>query len=127
MPRFVILRHEPGPQSTMGLHWDLMFEVGGVLRTWALADEPGYHAAIPARQLPDHRLDYLEIEGEISGGRGTVSRWDAGEYQASLSRDANFQREFSARLDSPRFRGKVTLRPATEQSAAWECRFFPAD
>jgi hypothetical protein len=30
--------------------------------------------------LPDHRTIYLDYEGPISGGRGEVSRWDAGHF-----------------------------------------------
>ena len=33
----------------------------------------------PARELPAHRRVYLDYEGEVSGGRGTVRRWDRGE------------------------------------------------
>jgi hypothetical protein len=35
---------------------------------------------IAAEGLGDHRLDYLEYEGPVSGGRGTVSRWDRGSF-----------------------------------------------
>jgi hypothetical protein len=81
MPRFVILRHETPPGRGRGLHWDLMLECGGVLRTWALAEEPEAGKSIAAEQLPDHRLDYLHYEGPVSQNRGTVSRWDNGEYK----------------------------------------------
>jgi len=81
MPRFVILRHET-PNSARGpVHWDLMLEQGTVLRTWALAEEPSAGRDIAASQLPDHRLAYLDYEGPISGDRGSITRWDAGEYQ----------------------------------------------
>jgi len=33
-----------------------------------------------AEQLPDHRRLYLDYEGSISGGRGTVTEWDSGSY-----------------------------------------------
>src|SRR5882724_3306447 len=66
MPRFVILRHETPPGFARPAHWDFMLECGGVLRTWEMAD---------------HRLAYLEYEGEVPGGRGTVSRWDEGRYE----------------------------------------------
>jgi hypothetical protein len=56
-----------------------MLEAGTALRTWALESEPEPGQAIAARQLPDHRSEYLRYEGPISGGRGTVSRWDWGE------------------------------------------------
>jgi len=81
MPRFVILRHDPGENSSHPCHWDFMLEQGSVLRTWALASEPCIGLSIPARQLPDHRLAYLDYEGEVSGGRGTVTRWDSGTFE----------------------------------------------
>jgi hypothetical protein len=62
-----------------GVHWDLLVEDGPSLRTWALDALPGAGADIPARALPPHRLIYLDYEGPISGGRGEVRRWDAGE------------------------------------------------
>lgn len=80
MPRFVILRHEPGPQSTRPLHWDLLFEFGDSLRSWAVEREPVRGQSIPALQLPDHRHAYLDYEGIVSGGRGTVAAWDRGEF-----------------------------------------------
>ena len=77
MPRFVILEHDY-PE----LHWDLMLEAGAALRTWRLAAPPQVLGErIAATALPDHRLHYLDYEGPISGGRGTVKRWDAGSYE----------------------------------------------
>lgn len=79
MPRFVILEHDY-PE----LHWDLMLEAGEVLHTWRLAQAPENSAeAIPATALGDHRRLYLDYEGPVSGGRGTVRRWDAGEFVAA--------------------------------------------
>ena len=73
--RFVVLRHDWN-----GTHWDLMIErePGGPLLTWAIerAITPGI--PLPARRLVDHRSAYLDYEGEISGGRGFVVRWDQG-------------------------------------------------
>ncbi|MFO0796437.1 MAG: DNA polymerase ligase N-terminal domain-containing protein [Gemmataceae bacterium] len=74
MPRFVVLSHDwPEP------HFDLLLEAGPVLRAWRLRGEPGA-AAVPAEPNADHRLMYLDYEGPVSGGRGTVTRWDAGTF-----------------------------------------------
>ena len=81
MPRFVILRHAAPPEFSRPDHYDLMFEQGQVLWTWACAklpDESG--SAVEAERLPDHRPLYLDFEGEVSGGRGVVRRVDDGEY-----------------------------------------------
>ena len=75
MARYVILTHDhPFP------HWDLMLEAGGVLRTWRLLSEPGPGRVVWAERLADHRIAYLEYEGPVSGGRGSVARWDYGTY-----------------------------------------------
>ncbi len=75
MPRYVILEHDHPV-----LHWDFMLASGGVLRTWRLETIPVADCDIRAEPLPDHRLHYLDYEGPVSGDRGTVFRWDAGEY-----------------------------------------------
>ncbi|MBW3540808.1 MAG: hypothetical protein KY476_11095 [Planctomycetes bacterium] len=76
MPRFVVLTH-----NHPTLHWDFMLEVGEVLRTWRLSAPPDVGGVIEAVPLGDHRLAYLEYEGLVSGGRGRVTRWDAGQYE----------------------------------------------
>jgi hypothetical protein len=71
--RFVILEHR-----WEGVHWDFLVEDGPTLRTWAV-DRPIVEGEdLPARSLPPHRRIYLDHEGEVSGGRGTVRRWDSG-------------------------------------------------
>ena len=85
MPRYVILHHElpAGAALTGGRtsHWDLMLEHDGVLRTWAIPVEPSSPLSCDAERLVDHRIQYLDYEGPITGNRGHVTRWDAGEYQ----------------------------------------------
>ena len=80
MPRFVLQHHVFAPDDE---HWDLMFEVGAVLRTWSLASPLDDPSQLPtcARQLGDHRIDYLEYEGQVSGDRGRVEIHDRGTYR----------------------------------------------
>jgi hypothetical protein len=75
MPRFVILEHDH-PE----LHWDFMLEAGAVLRTWRLTAPPQSGPIVDAAACFDHRLHYLNYEGPVSGGRGSVHRWDAGSF-----------------------------------------------
>ena len=102
MPRFVLLYHDCPPNYERASHWDFMLESGDVLRTWALERLPrdwqAAHAAnrcgpselssacadnsVAAMQLGDHRRDYLELEGPLSGNRGTVMRVAAGTYRS---------------------------------------------
>jgi hypothetical protein len=71
--RFAVLTHD-----WPFLHWDFLVERGGELAAWRLLAEPRAGEDIPAELNPPHRLFYLDYEGPVSGGRGTVSRWDAG-------------------------------------------------
>jgi len=76
MPRFVILRHD----APRGLHFDFMLERGGVLVTWALREPPEPGAEITGEALFDHRLEFLDYQGPLSGGQGSVTRWDRGTF-----------------------------------------------
>jgi len=75
MPRFVVLEHD-----YPDLHWDLMLESGEMLMTWSLLPQPFGEFRCPAKRLPDHRKRYLDYEGKVSGGRGSVRRVDAGTF-----------------------------------------------
>lgn len=92
MARFVVLRHDCPDGSA---HYDWMIE-----RTDPAAD-PGHHmltfrvAVLPTRaeafeaeRIADHRAAYLDFEGAIPGGRGSVARVDAGEARIETLTDA---------------------------------------
>ncbi|HWY86049.1 MAG TPA: DNA polymerase ligase N-terminal domain-containing protein [Gemmataceae bacterium] len=103
MPRFVILEHDHPT-----LHWDLMLEAGLVLRTWRLAKPPEISGpSIEASPLADHRVFYLDYEGPLSGQRGSVRRWDSGEYEPVAEIEG---REIRIRLMGQRLHGMATLR-----------------
>jgi hypothetical protein len=109
MPRFVVLEHA----GLRGVHWDFMLERGTVLRTWALRESPQAGKTIAAEALADHRLAYLEFEGPISGGRGTVTRWDQGPYELLAESPAGLELSLAGK----RISGRVRL---THSSAGWE-------
>jgi hypothetical protein len=119
--RFVILRHDCPDGYKPGVHWDLMLEDGGRLRTWALAAEPTAEVTIAAEQLPDHRLAYLDYEGPISGNRGVVSRWDFGSYEL-----LNVAGDLQLSLIGRQLRGQVTLRRDPSNAVAWTFKLSPA-
>ena len=102
MPRYVILEHDHP-----ALHWDFMLEAGDALRTWRLAECPQPGRVIPAEPVFDHRLVYLDYEGPVSGGRGSVSRWDFG----SFTWLADTPEVVTVALAGSRCRGVATLRP----------------
>lgn len=108
MPRFVILEHDH-PR----LHWDLMLETGDVLRTWRLAAPPALGVAVAALELPHHRPAYLDYEGPVSGGRGTVVRWDAGSFTAAADEPGHLLLS----LEGGRCRGRAVLRRGSGE--AW--------
>ena len=78
MTRFVILHHRLPPGGDRQSHWDLMIECEGELLTWALDESPKLNSRISAIELANHRLDYLQYEGPVSGGRGDVRRVESG-------------------------------------------------
>jgi len=115
VPRFVVLQHD----SPAGLHWDFMLELQGVLKTWALDGSPDDPNSRTARPLPDHRLHYLDYEGEVSGGRGQVVCWDRGQYEL-LSRNDN---AWEVRLAGQKLVGRASLQrdDGTQQGdQAWQ-------
>jgi|SRR6056297_2981155 len=91
--RFVVLWHQVPPSHlgsagtasgrTAESHYDLMFEVGNSLRTWATPIWPlPIGQPMPATELAPHRRHYLDYEGPISANRGTVQRMAAGRFLA---------------------------------------------
>lgn len=111
MLRFAILEHD-GPR---GLHWDFLLETGEALSTWALAEAPDCAGPIDAESLAEHRIEYLDYEGPISGNRGTVTRWDSGTYQFIRQTD----HELVLSLDGQRLRGTATLARVGDDARRW--------
>ena len=109
--RFVILRHD----DTRGGHFDLMFEVGDVLKTWALTQPPQTGIKIECKTLADHRLAYLDYEGPLSGGRGTVARWDCGTFSIEHQNDA----EWVVHLAGKQVSGQAILRRSPDDGNRW--------
>mgnify|MGYP000947731770 CR=1 FL=1 len=117
MPRFVVLQHD-APQ---GRHWDFMLEAQESLTTWSLADLPNAPPTVAARAIPDHRLAYLEYEGPISGGRGSVTRWDQGTYEL---RRYDWD-EVVAVVAGEHLIGEVTLKRSPGNPNEWTFSFVP--
>ena len=107
-----------------------MLEHAGVLLTWELQTLPGPWAealgetgsgageAVEARRLPDHRVAYLEIEGPVSGGRGSVRRCDRGELELEVGEDG-----VNASLTGDHLWGQIELRE--EDDTRWVLAVSP--
>src|SRR5262245_38278745 len=121
MPRFVVLLHETPPGYPRGRHYDLMLEQDGALWTWAINALPcAGGEAIPAERLPDHRLAYLECEGDVAGNRGSVSRIDRGACElVSAAAD-----EIRLRVAGAILTGTLTLSPPLAGSGNWTLRLL---
>lgn len=116
--RFVVLRHELPDTAARPSHWDLMLEVPGALRTWALEAPPALGTTTWADALPDHRLAYLDYEGPVSGNRGEVHRFDHGTFEW-IQDNAH---SVVVRLQGERFQGIVRC---DKQEKRWRVAFLP--
>lgn len=114
--RFVVQHHE----LSAGGHWDLMLEGDAALATWQLAEPPNVAAGSPvsARRIGDHRKAYLDYEGPVSGGRGTVRIADAGRCEVM---EAGSQ-VWRFRLDGRILRGTFELVRQGPDPQAWVLR-----
>jgi hypothetical protein len=132
--RFVLLRHEMPASAVRASHWDLMLESQGGLLTWEFPSLPhappplGFNA-LGIRRLPDHRLEYLEFEGPISGNRGFVEREDYGEF--TLRNSSHWPGKWIALLTGQRYLIELLLTardlgPVAEEASGGEViRFAP--
>jgi hypothetical protein len=121
MSRFVILYHDTPQDYGRGPHFDLMLEGGAALRTYALPHWLATGETVSCEQLADHRLAYLDYEGPISGGRGQVTRHDAGEYEIVKETSQTLV----LRLHGQRLKGTLTLQRLAD-SQQWGATWQPA-
>ncbi len=78
-PYFVIQEHT----RPEGVHWDLMLQLGDVLRTWRLSVPPEQiqNEPIPAEKIADHPLRFLSYEGPVQNNTASVKIADRGSFK----------------------------------------------
>jgi hypothetical protein len=86
--RYTILWHDGIAEP----HFDLMFQTrpGSALATWRSLAWP-IERETPLVRLKDHRRDFLEYEGELTGHRGRVRRVAGGTCELSIGQNAIWQ------------------------------------
>ena len=111
-PVFVVQRHRAS-----SLHYDLRFEIDGVLASWAVSNGPTLDPSVRrmAIHVEDHPIEYLDFEGTIPPGQygaGDVIVWDWGTWTPEETDDpaaAVANGELKFRLNGERLRGRFTL------------------
>lgn len=110
--RFVVQRHR-----ARRLHYDLRFEIDGVLVSWAVPRGPTLDpkARRMAVHVEDHPIEYLDFEGVIPPGQyggGDVIVWDIGTWEPHGTDDpaaAVAAGELHAEVTGHKLRGRLVL------------------
>jgi bifunctional non-homologous end joining protein LigD len=110
--RFVVQRHR-----ARRLHYDLRFEIDGVLVSWAVPKGPTLDPGVRrlAMHVEDHPIEYLHFEGVIPSGEyggGDVIVWDSGTWEpvrTSDPRAAVESGELHAEVHGEKLHGRLVL------------------
>ena len=110
--RFVVQRHR-----ARRLHYDLRFEIDGVLVSWAVPKGPTLDptAKRSAVHVEDHPMEYIDFEGVIPSGQyggGDVIVWDHGTWEPHGTDDpaaAVAAGELHAEVHGEKLRGRLVL------------------
>lgn len=110
--RFVVQRHRARRR-----HYDVRFEMDGVLASWAVPNGPTLDPAAKrlAVHVEDHPIEYIDFEGVIPAGEyggGDVIVWDAGTWEPHETDDpvaAVAAGELHADVFGQKLRGRLIL------------------
>ena len=120
MPCCVILYHETPDDAAVDSHLDFMLQANDELLTWRWDTIPQDNQVFVASRLANHRIEYLTLEGQLSGNRGTVTRIDQGTFEPAIE---SFQQQFSIFIQTTKFQGELVAEAISEER--WEFRFLP--
>jgi DNA ligase D-like protein (predicted 3'-phosphoesterase) len=100
---YVIQKH-----AARRLHYDVRFEVEGVLKSWAVPRGPSMNPTDKRLAVPteDHPMEYASFEGTITPGEyggGAVIVWDAGVYDV-LPRSDGSETTMAEAIDRGHFK-----------------------
>jgi bifunctional non-homologous end joining protein LigD len=110
--RFVVQRHRARRR-----HYDLRFEMNGVLASWAVPNGPTLDPAAKrlAVHVEDHPIEYIDFEGVIPSGEyggGDVIVWDTGTWEPHETDDpvaAVAAGELHADVKGNKLKGRLIL------------------
>ena len=120
--RFVVQRHRARRR-----HYDLRFEIDGVLASWAVPNGPTLDpkARRLAVHVEDHPIEYLEFEGVIPKGEyggGDVIVWDIGTWEPHETDDpaaAVAAGELHVDVTGHKLRGRLILVRSGPEDKQW--------
>lgn len=110
------------------LHYDLRFEIDGVLVSWAVPKGPTLDPTVKrlAVKVEDHAMEYADFEGVIgkgSYGGGDVIVWDRGTWEPYGTDDpaaAVANGELHAEVKGEKLTGRLVLvRTGANDSNEW--------
>ncbi len=121
--RFVVQRHR-----ARRLHYDLRFEIDGVLVSWAVPKGPTLDPEVKrtAVHVEDHPIEYLDFEGVIPRGEyggGDVIVWDQGTWEPHATDDPAASvagGELHADMHGDKLRGRLILVRGRQQERGQE-------
>ena len=118
--RFVVLMHT----DREGVHFDLMVDTGELLATWKCPRPPETAAEsdLSCIRLKDHRRQYLDYEGAVSGDRGEVRRHDQGACVVHRQAPQGWELTFHGHC----LVGRFALEPVSAVGSEWCLRSLPS-